>query len=114
MAEEQKTAGGQSMENYWKNAWQEACDRERAIGMLARQRRGEIDSLKTGLNSMRAQRDRVKKESARRIKEMESDIRELCDEFPYDENKLVDVLRQYVWNDDDLEAQIKAEGHSGC
>ena len=63
MAEEQKTAGGQSMENYWKNAWQETCDRERAIGMLAQQRRGEIDSLVAQLNSMTAFRNRWRKEA---------------------------------------------------
>ena len=118
MAEEQKTAGGQSMENYWKNAWQEACDRERAVGMSAQQRRGEIDSLKTELASMKAFRNKWRKEVGR-LKNHLNNAEELSQlwRLHLDEAAIEDdddweaEARRILCNKSDIEKQIAAEGY---
>lgn len=46
-----------------------------------------------------------------RLMAIETLLRELCNEWPYGENGIIDNLRQYVWNADDTEEKIRLEGY---
>lgn len=52
-------------DDYWKSAWSAATDREREATERYLRYRGEIDSLRMELDSMKAQRNRWRKESGR-------------------------------------------------
>jgi hypothetical protein len=83
MAIERKTAAGQLMDDYWKNAWQESKDREMKANALAHKRLSEIKSLKVELNSMKAERDRWHKEAVnlrRKLVAIEDAARDLMDD----------------------------------
>lgn len=59
---------------------------------------------------MKDQRTKVSTMSLR-LSQIESEIRELCDEIPYGDDSRIDGLRQYVWNASDTEQKIALEGY---
>lgn len=115
LEEEKKTAGGQPMSDYWKNAWQEAQERELKAQKKVNKQLSEIRSLTVGLNSMRAQRNRFRKEAnnlRKKLAGLEEAARSLMDETEMDgEGKWLRNLRTMVWNQADSDEVIRIEGY---
>ncbi len=63
MAEEKTTAGGQTMSDYWKDAWQKASNRELAAKELANKHARRANLTLTELQAMKAEKARWKKEA---------------------------------------------------
>lgn len=88
MAEEKTTAGGQTMSDYWKDAWQKASNREVAQNKLANDHARKADITLTKLEAMKAERDRWKREALNlraKVTALEDAAQEVIDDEPHEE-----------------------------
>lgn len=104
MAEEKTTAGGQTMSDYWKDAWQQATIREADIKGALVVAMLEVDGLKRRLD-----------ESDQKLGNVLADLRCFMDETEMDgEGALSRQLRKHVWNDTDKAQMLESRGIIVC